>query len=415
MTVFIVLFFFLFSATGVAGEKNLLTLDQAIEKGLSQNPSIAAAYYATQAAFARPSQAATPPDPEFMIQFTEVPINTADVSQGMTEYMVEQRIPFPSKLVYGYKAEKRRAEAFQSREAMTAQEIVRQIKHAYADAWRLQEEEKINKQTLSIYRQNKGVTETAYATLKGSVADPVRASVDLGEIEGQLALIEQEHIESVANLSSLISEALDQSMRVSQPQEPPPVASLNELLETAKAARPEISEAHKMIASESANLSKAKSEYGPDLTLRWGYVDMPGNLQNAWTGRIGVSVPLWSLSKQRFGVKESNAMLKRAESLKVEAEQSTEADVKSSYARLAAAKKVMRVYSGTVIPRARLLLSSSQEAYRSGKGDFLSVVDSIRSLNNAQLMLVRARADAVIAYSDLERAVGTNPAKERTK
>jgi outer membrane protein TolC len=333
----------------------------------------------------------------------------------MTEYMVEQQIPFPSKLVYGYKAEKRRAEAFKSREAMTAQEIVRQIKHAYADAWRLQEEKRINRQTLSIYRQNKGVTETAYATLKGNVADPVRASVDLGEIEGQLALIEQEQIASVANLSSLISETLDPSTTVAEPHEPPAIAGLDELIETARAARPEISEADKMVASESANLSKAKSQYGPDLTLRWGYVDMPGNLQNAWTGRIGVSVPLWSLSKQSYGVKESKAMLMRAESLKAEAELGAEADVKSSYARLAAAKKVMRVYSGNVIPRARLLLSSSQEAYRSGKGDFLSVVDSIRSLNNAQLMLVRARADAVVAYSDLERAVGTNPAKERTK
>ena len=128
-----------------------------------------------------------------------------------------------------------------------------------------------------------------------------------------------------------------------------------------------------------------------------------------------LSVPLWSFSKQRFGVKESEAMLKRAQSMKQESELLTIAEVKSTYARLLAAKKVLRIYSGSVIPRSRLLLSSSQEAYRSGKGDFLGVVDAIRSLNNAELMLVRARADAAMAYADLERAVGTSPAKEGSR
>jgi outer membrane protein TolC len=105
-------------------------------------------------------------------------------------------------------------------------------------------------------------------------------------------------------------------------------------------------------------------------------------------------------------------MLKRAKSMREEAELATVAEVKSSYARLMAAKKVIKVYAGMVIPRARLLLSSSQEAYKSSKGDFLGVVDSIRSLNNAELMLVRAKADEAVAFADLERAVGSSPAKE---
>lgn len=410
MTVFIALLFIfiLLPGIGSAGEANVLTLEDALEMGLQGNPSIAAAGYATQAAGARPSQAATPPDPEFMLQFTQVPIDTTDVDQGMTEYMIEQKVPFPPKLVQGYKAEKMRAEALKSRENTTVQEIVRQIKRAYTNLWRLQEEEKVNQRTMSLYRMNKGISETAYATLKSGVADPVRASVDMGEIEGQLALIEQDHAQSLANISSLVARPIEPDTKVVQPPEPPETAGVNELLERATAVRPELAEAKSMIASNRADLAKARSGFGPDLTLRWGYLDMPGNLQNAWTGRIGVSVPLWSLSKQRFAVMETKAELKRAESLKVEAEQSVASEIKSAYARLAAAKKIAKVYGGTVVPRARLLLTSSQEAYRTGKGDFLSIIDAIRSLNNAELQLIRARADAVIAYSDLERAVGTS-------
>jgi len=42
----------------------------------------------------------------------------------------------------------------------------------------------------------------------------------------------------------------------------------------------------------------------------------------------------------------------------------------------------------------------------------LSIVDAIRSLNNAETMLVRAKADEAKAIADLERAVGMSIKKE---
>jgi len=335
-----IIIFLIIILTGVtkAAENSTVTLDQILENAVKQNPSIAAAYYDTQAALTRPAQAATPPDPEFMIEFKQVPIDTMDVNQGITKYMVQQQIPFPSKLVYGYKAEKHAAESKQSRENLAAQEIVREVKVAYYEAWRLQEEEKINHQTLSIYNQNKGISETDYATLQRPAADPIRASVDLGEIEAQLVILEQERLQAFANLSSIIAEPLDPTTKIAPLPDPIPVAGLNELLEKAKAQRPEITEAKHMVVSESAKLSLAKSQYAPDLTLRWGYINMPGNQQNAWTGRIGLSIPLWSVSKQRHGVRESKSMLNRARSIKQEAELNTEANVKSTYAKLVGAK-----------------------------------------------------------------------------
>lgn len=393
-----------------AGEP--LTMDAAIEAALAANPELAAAGHAHDAARARPPQAATPPDPEFMVDFMGVPTNTADVTQGTVMYMVEQRVPFPAKLVYGSQAERRAAEAALSRKEATAQEIVREVKQTYLDLWRLQEEERIERETLAILRQSKGSSEESYAALKGPLADPVRASVDMGEVEGRLAVIGQDRVAAIAALARLMAAEIDPSVRLSPTPSPPPPAKLDDLIERAKGARPEIAEARGMTASEEARLSVAKSQYAPDLVLRGGFMDNPAGTPNAWYGRAGISVPLWSLSKQRFGVRESKAMLARARSMQEAAELSTEADVKSAHARFIAARRVADVYGGTVVPRARLLVRSSQESYRSDKGDFLSVVDSIRSLNDAQLMLVRAKADAGKAYADLERAVGAPLGKE---
>lgn len=387
-------------------------MDAAVEAALAANPELAAAGYAHDAQRARPPQAATPPDPEFMVDFWGVPTNTADVSQGTIQYMVEQQIPFPSKLVSGYRAEKRAAEAALSRREATAQEIIRQVKQEYLDLWQLQEEERIARETLSLISQSKGAAETAYATLKKGIADPVRASVDQGEIEARLAIIEQERVGALSALERLMAAEIGPQIRLTPPPPTLSVATLDGLLDRAKGARPEVGEADRMVESERARLSLAKSQYAPDLTLRGGFMDNPAGMPNAWYGRVGITVPLWSLSKQRFGVRESKALLARARSMKEAAETQTASDVKSAYARLMAARRAVAIYSGTVIPRARMLVASAREAYASDTGDFLGVVDAIRSLNDAQVNLVRARADEGKAYANLERAVGAPLEKE---
>jgi outer membrane protein, heavy metal efflux system len=395
-----------------AGAAESLTMDGAVAAALGANPELAAAGHELAAARARPPQAATPPDPQFMVDFMQVPIDTVDVGRGMVQYMVEQQVPFPSKLVYGYKAEKRAAEAAQSAQAGAALEIVRQVKRAYLEAWRAGEEARIGRETLSILRQSKGSATESYAALKGPIADPVRASVELGEIEGRLALLEQERIDKIAALGQLMARPLDPEVSLAPPPPLPAPKNLDVLIAESQASRPELGASQKMVESQSARLSVAKSQYAPDFTLRWGFVDMPAGEQNAWYGRAGITFPLWALSKQRFEVRESRAMLAKAESMKDSQALAAEAEVRSAHARFAAASKSLKVYEGTVIPRARLLLTSSQEAYRSGKGDFLGVVDGIRSLSNARTMALRARVDAAAAFADLDRAVGVPTEKE---
>lgn len=141
-------------------------------------------------------------------------------------------------------------------------------------------------------------------------------------------------------------------------------------------------------------------------------MDSPSGMPNGWYGRAGISVPLWSFSKQRFGVQEAEALFRRTQSIKESVKLSTESDIRSAYARWLGAKKVIDIYANKVIPRARVLVSSSRQAYSSEKSGFLGLVESIRSLNNAQLALVRAKAEEAKAYADIERAVGELPSEE---
>lgn len=389
---------------GYCGE--LLTIDDALKAVLSANPGIEAAEFEYEAAKSRPAQAATLPDPEFMVDFMSVPTNTADVSRGTVQYMVEQKIPFPSKLALSYKAEKKQALAIKSGAAAASQEIIRQTKYAYIDVWRLGEEERINRETLSMYSIGKGSAEAAYAEAKGNMADPVLASVELGDIEGQLAIAHQDRLVAIATLSRFMAIDIESSIVTESPHLPNSVVELKTLIEKSKETRPEIAATSNLVEAQRAKRSLAKAAFIPDFSFRFGFMDNPSGQPNAWYGRAGISVPLWSFSKQRLGVKEADAMYKRAQSMKQDEVLATQSDIKSAYARFQGAKKIIDIYASKVIPRARLLVSSSRQAYSSEKAGFFGVVDGIRSLNNAKIILARAKADAAKAYADLERAVG---------
>lgn len=390
----------------------VLTMDAAVAAALAASPVVAAAGAEYDAARNRPPQVATPPDPEFMVDFIGVPVDTADVREGVVQYMVEQKVPFPSKLVLSHRAEKKRADAIRYGAIATTQEIVRRTKHAYIDLWRLSEEERINREAISTYLVAKGSAETAYASARGGMEDPVRASVELSDIEGQLAIVEQDKLVALAELSKFMARPLGSSIRTQAPEIPRSVANLEFLIEKAGEAKPEVVQAGHLIKAQKAMRSLAKAAYAPDFTFRFGYMDNPSGQANAWYGRAGISVPLWSLFKQRHGVREAEAMFRRAQLVKEEEELSAISDVKMAYARLVGAKKVIDVYAGRLVPRARLLVSSSRQAYTSNKSDFLGVVEGIRSLSGAQLALVRAMADAAKAYADIERAVGDLPIGE---
>lgn len=386
-----------------------ISLEEAIQSAVAGNPTIQGSVFEEKAAKARPSQAASLPDPTFMFEAAGVPIDSFDVGDGdFLEYMIEQQIPFPAKLRYGYKAEKHESKAKESKRFGTTNEIVRATTRAYADLWRAEREKEINQRTLRMYSAEKSSAETGYASSTRPVADPVRASVDMGEIEGRMAVLEQERLSAVAELSALTGRHLDPYATTRGLNIPKIHSDLGSLVDDAKNSRPEVSEAESMIASSSARLSLAKSQYAPDLVLRLGYMDMPGSQQSAWLGRVSVSFPLWFLSRQRFGVKESKALLGKAKAEKEIALLGTEADVRSAYAAFNAAKETVRIYEGTVVTRAKILVESSKEAYRNGKGNFRDLVDGIRRLNDAEIMLVRAKADVVNSFADLEKAVGRN-------
>jgi outer membrane protein TolC len=80
--------------------------------------------------------------------------------------------------------------------------------------------------------------------------------------------------------------------------------------------------------------------------------------------------------------------------------------VSQALLRLRAARLERDLFATTHVPQAEQALRASEIAYQTGKIDFLSLVDSLRAVEDIHLEHVRASSDLGKAAADLERAVG---------
>ena len=112
----------------------LLTLEQAIDIALSDNPGLAEIQARAEAMAAIPSQVGTLPDPRVSFNAMNLPTDTFDVSQeNMTQmqFGISQAIPFPGKLALREEAAEYEAAAALDNVGETRLRLVRNVKVAW--------------------------------------------------------------------------------------------------------------------------------------------------------------------------------------------------------------------------------------------------------------------------------------------
>jgi cobalt-zinc-cadmium efflux system outer membrane protein len=66
------------------------------------------------------------------------------------------------------------------------------------------------------------------------------------------------------------------------------------------------------------------------------------------------------------------------------------------------------LYKTALVPQAEARFNASEAGYRTGKVDFLDLLESERFLLNARVMTVMAEGNVGMQLARLERAVGTD-------
>jgi outer membrane protein TolC len=383
-------------------EESSLKLHTLIEETLLHNPEIEAARQRWEAAKMVPSQVQTLPDPTVGFAYRGPDI----MREGRIAF--EQEFPFPGKLTLrGEVAAKVAEQAGEGYRAIQLK-VLAQLKEAYFSLHFVHQSIDIVSKNIKILEEFEKTAEARYKVGKGIQQDLFRAQVELSRELESLTTLEQEKETLHADINRILNRP--PAAPLNPPDEPPLTFlkyTLQELNEEARQNSPIIQAQIRGIQGGESAVALANRDYLPDFFVNVGAMQSfrSGDLQDAF-GMVGIKIPLYYATKQRFGVKEALSRLEEARNDHNTAEQHVYFRIRDNMVRVERAERLIRLLRDAIIPQGGLALESSIAGYSVGNVDFLTMLDNLLKLQRDEIDLHQERTAHEIAITRLEEAVG---------
>jgi outer membrane protein TolC len=289
--------------------------------------------------------------------------------------------------------------------------VIRDLKAAYYDLYLVQRKIQINADNQDLMRQFERIASKQYEVGTGEHHEVLRAQVELSSLINDGVILQQEKNGAEAMLNTLLSRSTDSSLGfVTDPEVSFPPLTFEQLKPLALEARPEIHAMNYAIEMNRDELTRSNREYLPDFMVRLAYKDVADTKDDFWSAMVGINVPVPFLSLQKYSgmVEENELGVKKAEDEALTMKNMALFEVQDALVRVQTSMNLVLLYKNTVIPQARQTLETTIISYQTGRSMFLWLIDSYRTLLNAQLSYHESVMNFMKSQAELERSVGMN-------
>lgn len=165
------------------------------------------------------------------------------------------------------------------------------------------------------------------------------------------------------------------------------------------------------IGAAEARLNLSEKGYFPDFALGAAYgfrQDSPQGMKRSdfASFMISMNIPIWAGNRQSREIARRSRELQERKELFRSSEQQVRQEIASALADYRSQRKQAAFYHDTVIPQARLTLSSMMSAYQVNRVDFLNVIRARLAILRYEKKYWRAITGAKKAEARLRAAQG---------
>jgi outer membrane protein TolC len=358
-------------------------LEALVAEALGKNPDVAAAVADSEAAGFRIAPARTLPDPFVSVSYqndgTSITLGERDMTFLGARF--SQTLPWPGKLRLAGEEARQRAEEVRvgavGRARLAVEARVRRAWYEYLLSRALLD---LIEDRSRSWRDISAIVRERYAVGLGIQQDVLRSQVEVLRLDEARA----EQAVRVASLRAELNRmtsrpqdsALETPARLDFRGEVP---DLESMLRAVREKSPEIAALERAIEAGRIRVSLARKDLLPDFTASAGPM-YRGGLDPMWQVGLGVTLPIYSGSRQRPRRDAAEADLRseraRASSVALELELLT----RQRYRALNAALEVAKLYRDGVLPVDQLSLESAVASYRAGKVPFVTVLEALNTL-----------------------------------
>jgi outer membrane protein, heavy metal efflux system len=386
-------------------------LGRIIDEALKNNPSLKAAGYKIDAAKASVGYSRSLDPPQVGVEFYQAPISSFPnpfKDQMEYDYSIQQMFPFPGKLGAMARSEQKRTDMLTADRQTQERDIVRNVKTLYFDLYLKNRQMEINHETKMLVRGFVDIARKQYEVGMGKQSDILRAQTELSSLGIDSIVLVQQRKSMEGMLNALCNRPVTTEIGFVPEIDPVlPDYDLSTLLAVAEKNRPELKSMQSGIEMHRVERLAAGKEYLPDFMVRGMYKQMTAAPDN-WSLMIGATVPVapWSLGKNSSGTTRADANIKTAQGELDNMKNMISAEVNDALLKVESSKDRVRLSKESAIPQAQQALISAMAAYKTGKEEFLMLIDIQRMLVMAKQEYHMAVMSLLDSQSQLERAVG---------
>jgi outer membrane protein TolC len=392
-------------------------LHKLMAEALQNNPEIQAARKEQAAVSHRIAPAGALDDPMLEAGIISLPTNSLRFDrEDMTMKMigVSQRFPYPGKRGLREEVATREAQVIGHNYQEVANRIVRDLRLAYFDLGLVISSTRFVENNRLIIEQFLRIAETRYAVGQGNQADVLKAQTQLSKMMDELIKLARERPMAEAE----INRALGRSIEAAAPL--PEAFKLSEtklqlqaLHESALRTRPQLLALEKTIARNEKALELANKDYYPDFDVRFSYAQrdaMPDGTRRSDLVNLTVAfnLPVWRERKLAPRVAEAQAMRDQAKMMYAAQRNELVAKLRQQVSTADQSRLSARLYQNDILPQSRLTVEAALAAYKVGRVDFMTLLDSQMAVLNYEVSYATAVTNHNKALAEIDLITGSS-------
>jgi outer membrane protein, heavy metal efflux system len=390
------------------------TLEEYLKLAAANSPKLRAAYERWTAAVQRMPQVRALANPQLHYGFFLEEVETR-VGPQRHRVGISQQIPWLSKLSLNSDMAAMKAHIERRRFENKAQELFYQVKVAYFNLYDLKKSIDITRDAISLVQYSERVARSRFRTTKGKQNDTIRAQIELGIIEERLTSLIDQRRPFNAVLNSLLNRSSDDF--IPWPKSLPKIqlpTDEEELFANLRHSNSELEIISAEIDRSQKVIERAKKDYFPDFKIGVDYIETGsarasrtrGNGRDPIIASFAISIPLWQ-SKYDAALRQARAQ-KRASQARARAlARALEAKLHRALFDLRESSRKQNLYGKTLIPKAQQAQRSTMKSFEAGTSDFLSLIDTQRSLLEFQLNYEKSKTDYARTAACIERLISS--------
>ncbi|MCB0721434.1 MAG: TolC family protein [Ignavibacteriae bacterium] len=385
-------------------------LNDLIELAVVRNSELSPVEYKRRVELTKKTQVSMQPAPNLELMTDLIPVDL----EGRPRYKVilSQGIVLSDKLGESEKLVEASAKDQEITKDVIRLQLTRDIKLNYFRLYLTEKMLEYNEEYSEILQSVIKSQEINYSVGKGVQNHILKSNNELQKLELERIDLESIRRVYINNLEVLSNTTLDTSFStqnvnlilILKAQMP----DTTELIADMLTNNPEFKLIDNKILKNKIQRNLAGTERTPDLMVTGGYSYNAQMYKSFIMVGLGISLPFvpWNSKRIDAKVEETELLDKQYLEEYKTTSQYLIKDMRNSIEKIRTSSDRLEYIKNVLLPQTDQTFKSSLQAYVSATDDFLNLLDSYRSLREANLMLLEEQADYLMQVSDLEFIIG---------